>query len=196
MTKITIATRFLAVLALLAGSASMLRASAPADYVLQPSDLLRIVVFQEPDLYREVRISQEYTINLPLIGTLDLSGKTVRQTEELIRELYDRDYLKNPQITITVAEYTPRTVQVMGAVNQPGAIAFTPEQNMTFLEAIARAGGFNRLADRKRVRLTRTLPDGRSENVIINADDLIQGNATDKWQLQKGDVIFVQERVI
>ena len=196
MTKSKLAAPLLCIVALFFGAVAPLRAAAPSDYVLQPSDLLRIVVFQEPDLFREVRISQENTINLPLIGTIDLSGKTVRQAEEMIQTLYDRDYLKNPQITITIAEYTPRTVQVIGAVNQPGSIAFTPEQKMTFLEAVARAGGFNRIADRKRVRLTRSLPDGRSENIIINADDLIQGSATDKWELQKGDVIFVQERVI
>jgi len=188
-----------AVLAIFAGltfSRAEETTTTVSDYVLQPSDLLRIVVFQEPDLFREVRITQEYTINLPLIGTIDLTGKTVRQAEELIRDLYDRDYLKNPQITITVAEYTLRTVQVLGAVNQPGAIAFTPEQNMTLLEAIARAGGFNRLAERRRVRLTRSLPGGRTENVTINADDLIQGNSTEQWLLQKGDIIFVPERIL
>ncbi|MDP2136906.1 MAG: polysaccharide biosynthesis/export family protein [Candidatus Didemnitutus sp.] len=166
------------------------------DYVLQPLDLLRIVVFQEPDLERQVRISQEYTIHLPLIGTVDLSGRSVRQAEELLRERYDADFLKNPQITITVLEYTVRTVQVLGSVNQPGAIAFTPEQQMGMLEAIARAGGFNRLAERRRVRLTRTLSDGRSENVTINVDELIQGNSTEKWLLKKGDIIFVPERIL
>jgi len=186
----------LACLTVVLGAVSCLRAQVPTDYVLQPSDLLRVVIFQEPDLFREVRISQESTINLPLIGTLDLKGKTVRQTEEMIRELYDRDYLKNPQITITVAEYTPRTVQVMGSVNQPGAIPFTPEQNMTLLEAIARAGSFNRLADRRRVRLTRTTEDGQTKNETINADDLIQGNSAEQWLLRKGDIIFVPERIL
>lgn len=186
----------LACLTVALGAVSCLRAQVPTDYVLQPSDLLRVVVFQEPDLFREVRISQESTINLPLIGMLDLKGKTVRQTEEMIRELYDRDYLKNPQITITVAEYTPRTVQVMGAVNQPGAIPFTPEQSMNLLEAIARAGSFNRLADRRRVRLTRTMEDGQTKNETINADDLIQGNSAEQWLLRKGDIIFVPERIL
>lgn len=171
-------------------------AETPVDYVLQPLDLIRIQVFQEPDLERQVRISQEYTIHLPLIGTIDLSGKSVRQVEETVRALYDRDYLKNPQITITVLEYSQRTVQVLGAVNQPGSIAFTPEQQMGLLEAVARAGGFNRLAERRRVRLTRNFPDGRAENFTINADDLIQGSSRDKWLLQKGDVIFVPERIL
>ena len=172
-------------------------APAPAvDYTLQPLDLLRVMVFQEPDLERQVRISQEYTINLPLIGLIDLTGKSVRQAEELIRARYDADYLKNPQITITVLEYTPRTVQVLGAVNQPGAIAFTPEQQMTIMEAIAKAGGQARVADIRKVRLTREGPDGKTETYTINLDDLMKGSSTEKWALQKGDVIFVPERIL
>lgn len=171
--------------------------AAPAiDYILQPLDLLRIMVFQEPDLERQVRISQEYTVNLPLIGSIDLTGKSVRQAEELIRARYDADFLKNPQITITVLEYTQRTVQVLGAVNQPGAIAFTPEQEMTIVEAIARAGGQARVADIRRVRLTRQSPDGKAETYTVNLDDLMKGNSTEKWTLQKGDVIFVPERIL
>jgi polysaccharide export outer membrane protein len=177
-------------------AASKMGAGQPVDYTLQPLDLLRIVVFQEPDLERQVRISQEYTINLPLIGLIDLSGKSVRQTEELIRARYDADFLKNPQITITVLEYTPRTVQVVGAVNQPGAIAFTPEQQMTIMEAIAKAGGQSRVADIRRVRLTRQSPEGKAEILTINLDDLMKGSSTENWALQKGDVIFVPERIL
>lgn len=171
-------------------------ATPNVDYVLQPLDLLRIVVFQEPDLERQVRISQEYTINLPLIGSVDLAGKSVRQAEEVIRARYDADFLKNPQITITVIEYTARTVQVLGAVNSPGAIAFTPEQQMGIMEAIARAGGQARIADLKRVRLTRPSAEGKSENFTINVDEIMKGSSSDKWLLQKGDVIFVPERIL
>jgi len=166
------------------------------DYVLQPSDLIRVLVFQEPDLLREVRITQEYTITLPLIGTVDLRNKTVRQAEEIIRSLYDKDYLVNPQINLTVLEYTQRTVKVLGAVNQPGAIVFPPEQKMGLLEAIARAGGFSRVAERRKVRLTRTTADGKTENNVINADEMIQGASGEQWSLMKGDVIFVPERIL
>lgn len=172
------------------------KGSVPVDYVLQPLDLLRILVFQEPDLERQVRISQEYTVNLPLIGQVSLSGKSVRQAEELIGQLYDKDYLRNPQITITVIEYTPRTVQVLGAVNQPGSIAFTPEQQMGLVEAIARAGGHARIADLKRVRLSRPRADGSTETLTINVDDIMKGSSNDRWLLQKGDVIFVPERIL
>jgi len=170
--------------------------ASSTDYILQPSDLIRVMVFQEPDLLREVRITQEYTITLPLIGTIDVRNKTVRQTEDIIRDLYDKDYLVNPQINLTVLEYTQRTVKVMGAVNQPGAIVFPPEQKMGLLEAIARAGGFSRIADRKRVKLSRTLEGGKTENYTINTDDMIQGNSGDQWLLTKGDVVFIPERIL
>jgi polysaccharide export outer membrane protein len=166
------------------------------DYVLQPSDLIRVLIFQQPDLLREVRITQEYTITLPLIGTIDLRDRTVRQTEEIIRSLYDKDYLVNPQVNLTVLEYTQRTVQVVGAVNQPGAVVFPPEQKMGVIEAIARAGGQSRLADLRKVRLTRTNADGQSENRIINVDEMMKGGSNQQVLLLKGDVIFVPERLL
>ncbi len=171
-------------------------AAAATDYVLQPSDLIRVLIFQEPDLLREVRITQEYTITLPLIGTIDLRGRTVRQTEEIIRSLYDKDYLVNPQVNLTVLEYTQRTVQVVGSVNQPGVVVFPPEQKMGLVEAIARAGGQSRIADLKRVRLTRTSAEGKTENFIINVDDMMKGASGEQWLLLKGDVVFVPERLL
>lgn len=169
---------------------------AATDYVLQPSDLIRVMVFQEPDLLRDVRITQEHTITLPLLGTIEVRNKTVRQTEVIIADLYDKDYLVNPQISLTVLEYNQRTVKVLGAVNSPGAIVFPPEQKMGLLEAIARAGGFSRIADRKRVRLSRTLADGKTENYTINTDEMIQGASAAQWLLTKDDVIFVAERIL
>ncbi len=170
--------------------------AAPTDYILQQSDLLRIQVYQEPELMREIRVTQEYTISLPLIGTVDVRNKSVRHMEEIIRQLYDRDYLVNPQITITVLEYAQRTVQVLGQVNSSGAIPFPPEQRMSLLDAISRAGGFTRLADRRKVQLTRTDENGRTETFLINADDLIKGNSGDPWFLKKGDTVFVPERLL
>jgi polysaccharide export outer membrane protein len=165
------------------------------DYVLQPSDLIRVLIFQEPDLLREVRITQEYTITLPLIGTIDLRDKTVRQAEEIIRSLYDKDYLVNPQVNLAVLEYTQRTVQVVGAVNNPGSVVFPPEQKMGLVEAIARAGGQSRIADLKRVQLTRTSAEGKTENFIVNVADLMKGASGEQWLLRKGDVILVPEKL-
>lgn len=171
-------------------------AAAAADYILQPSDLLNVQVFQEENLKRDVRVSQEYSITLPLIGKVDLKGKSLRQAEDLIRDLYNRDYLVNPQVNVVVIEYAKRSVNVIGQVNQPGAVLFPQEQGLTLLDAISRAGGFSRLANRSQVKLTRTNADGKTETYIINADDLIKGSSSNSWPLLVNDIVFVPERIL
>lgn len=166
------------------------------DYILQPLDLLQIRVFQEEDMDREVRISRESTVMLPLIGLVDLANMTIRQAEERVTYLYDRDYLVNPQINITVLEYARRTVNVLGSVAEPGEIEFPREEGLTLLEAISRAGGFTRLGDRRKVRLTRRESSGDVINFVVNTDDLIEGDSAEKWPLQTGDLIFVPERIL
>jgi len=169
---------------------------AKGDYILQPQDLIRVQVLREEDLNREVRVSQELTIALPLIGIVDLKGKTVRQAEEEIRRLYDKDYLVNPQVNVFVIEYWKRFVKVFGAVNAAGVVVFPPEEGLTLLGAISRAGGFSRLADKQRVILTRTAPDGRTETTTINADDLLRRGTGEDVPLQPDDVINVGERIL
>jgi len=170
--------------------------AAASDYLLQPSDLLNVQIFQEENLKRDVRVSQEFSITLPLIGKVDLKGKSLRQAEELIRQLYDRDYLVNPQVNVVVVEYAKRSVNVIGQVNQPGAVLFPQEQGLTLLDAVSRAGGFSRLANRSQVKLTRTNADGKTDTYIINADDLIKGSSSNNWQLIENDNIFVPERIL
>ncbi len=170
-------------------------AESKSDYIFNASDLIRVQIFQENDLTREVRVSQEYRIMLPLIGAIDVKGKTVRELQETIRELYDRDYLVNPQVNVFVIEYAQRSVNVLGSVNSPGIVLFPQEQGLTLLDAVARVGGFSRLADRRKVKLTRTV-DGKTSTFIINADEIIEGNARAAWPLLQDDVIFVPERIL
>jgi len=167
-----------------------------ADYKLQPGDVVKLQVFQVPDLDREVQVSVKGEILLPLIGRLVVKDRSLRLVEQTVRALYDRDYLVNPQINMMVVKYSSRTVNVMGAVNSPQAIEFPPNQSLSLLDAISRCGGFNRFANRKTVRLTRAFADGHSENFTINADELISGKKNDRWELLSGDVIFVPESIL
>ena len=177
-----------------AAPTSPAQSAATGDYMLRPADILQIKVFQEEDLTREVSVSREYAISLPLIGTVDLKNRSVRQAEELIRQLYDRDFLKNPQVTVIVLKYAERAVNVIGQVNSPQAVPFPAERGLTLLEAIARAGGFNRLADRKRVTITRTDEKGASTTFTINVEKLIESQSPNQWPLQVDDVVNVPER--
>lgn len=169
-------------------------ASPSGNYVPQAGDLIRVQVFQEPDLDRELRVAKDGTFVLPLIGQVSIEGRTVRAVEEDIARRYDAEYLVNPHVNITVLQYAPRHLNVMGAVNAPGTVVLPPEEPMTLLDAIARAGGFNRLADRKRVRLSRTLPDGTTQTETINVDEIGEQGSTEGWPVQPGDNITVPER--
>lgn len=166
------------------------------DYVLQPSDVIKVQIFQEDDLNRDVRISQECTVQLPLIERVDLTGKTARQAEDYIRALYAKDFIKNPQVNLSVMEYAPRRVNVIGAVNTQGVVVFQQEQGLTLLEAIGKAGGFSRLAAKKKVTLKRIKPDGTTDTTVINCEELAKGETNELWPLQPDDVIYVPEIIM
>ncbi|MDR1788903.1 MAG: polysaccharide export protein [Opitutaceae bacterium] len=168
-------------------------AGVSADYILQPSDVIVVQVFQEDNLRREARVTQENTITLPLIEKVTVGGLSVRQAEELITELYKKDYLVNPQVTILVVSYSQRTVSVIGCVNSPGPVLFPQEKGLTLMEAIARAGGLNRLGDKKNVRITRIGNDGKTEVFVVNIEKIMRGTAQDNMQLQLNDIVYVPE---
>lgn len=174
-------------------------ATPSPDYVLQPQDLLRVFVFQHDDLNKQteaVRVSEEHTISLPLVNTINLRGKTARQAEEIIRAAYDKDFLVNPQVSVIVMKYAERSVSVIGQVSNAGRVLFPPEKGLTILEAIALAGGQTRLADLKKVKLTRKSETGETVSEEIDVDALMKRGGRDAIQLQRDDVIFVPERIL
>lgn len=183
------------------GSARSAGTGTPApvlgEYVLQPQDVIKVHVFQEEDINKqgEVGISGDHTVTLPMIGTISLKGKTRVQAEELIRALYDKDYIINPTVTVTVQKYSDRSVNVTGQVNEAGRVQFPPEKGLTIFEAITLAGGYTRLADLRKVKLTTKNGDGEPEQKLVDVDAIMKGNARDV-PLRVGDSISVPERVI
>jgi len=167
-----------------------------SSYWLQPMDLIRVQFFQEPDLDRELRVSQDSKIVLALVGPVEVRDRTVREVELLIAELYRKDYLVNPQINVTIVEYAQRSVTVLGAVSSPGTVVIPPERTLTLLDVIARSGGFSRLANLKTVSLTRNLPDGRTVNYTVNAELMMSGDKGNQWTVKDGDIISVAERLL
>lgn len=169
------------------------------DYVLQPQDVIKVQVFQEEDINKQgdgLSLSQDSTVTLPLIGTVSLKDKTVRQAEEMIRALYDRDYIVNPQVSVTVVKYADRSVNVVGSVTNQGRIQFPQERGLSIVDAISLAGGQTRLADLKHVRLTRANSNGDTESTTIDVDAMMKKGGTDAVPLQPGDVVFVPERIL
>src|SRR6266576_5324075 len=134
-------------------------APAPAarTYVVGPNDLLLIKVYRQDDLESRVRIAADGTTTLPLLGTINLGGKTLEEATGHVRELLQKDYLVNPQVSVRILEYAKRRFTVLGQVQKPGTFEIPSEESVNLLEAIAMAGGFNRLANTSKVTLTRTV---------------------------------------
>jgi len=171
-------------------------AVAPMNYRILPSDILALEVFQHEDLNKEFRVEADGTVNLHLIGRVNVEGLTIAEAREKITELYDRDYYVNPQIDLQILQFNLDEVQVLGQVRTPGTISIPPDEDLTLLQAIARVGGFTRLARKGSVKIRREIENGERKVFAINASDLISDPDAQDFILQDGDIVFVDERLI
>ncbi len=115
--------------------------STLGEYRLGTGDVVRITVFQNPELTLETRVTEGGQITYPLLGSLRLGGMTVSEAE---RELADRlsrgNFLRNPQVTMVVLQVRGSQANVLGQVNRPGRYPLeTTETKLS--DVIALAGG-------------------------------------------------------
>jgi polysaccharide export outer membrane protein len=160
--------------------------------VLNPNDLIRITVFQEDDMLTETRISKSGYVNFPLLGPILLAGKTVGQATAEIRTKLDKDYIINPQVTLTILDFAQQWVTVLGEVQKPGQVAIPPEGGLDLLGAIALAGGYTRIADPSHV-IVRRVVDGKDKVLKVNADRLAHDVNVPQFIVLPGDRISVAE---
>lgn len=118
--------------------------AAPAsgtDYVLGAGDVVRITVFQSPELTLETRIPESGTINYPLLGSVTLGGLTINQAEKRLAEgLLNGKFVKKPQVSILVTQLRGSQASVLGHAVRPGR--YTLESTNTRLsDLMALAGG-------------------------------------------------------
>ena len=172
------------------------KADAPSESgtVLHNNDLIRITVFQEDDLLTEARISKSGYIIFPLLGSVQLAGKTVDQAAAEIRERLDKDYVIHPQVTLTVLEYAAQWVTVLGEVQKPGTVEIPAEGNLDLLGAIALAGGYTKIAAPNRITVRRQVK-GEDEVIKVNGKDLAKDTNTKIFYVQPGDTIMVGQSV-
>ena len=106
--------------------------------ILSPGDLISIRVFEQPDYAPEVRLNADGNVMLPLIGTVDLKGKTISEAEKIIEQrLVDAGIYRNPQVTIQLAEGPNQAATVVGEVHQVVPIV----GSRRLLDVLATAGG-------------------------------------------------------
>ncbi len=174
-------------------------ATPDPNYRLSPNDQLAISVYEEPELSLEVAVTSNGTITLPLIKQVKVSGKTVGQVEATIEAAYkDQEFLRFPQVSVTIAKFAERTVSVFGHVNKPGAVPFPGGQTrISLLSAIAGAGGFKQIANQRKVKITRGDGNGAERTMEVNVQDLLNAkDGADHVYLYPGDTVTVLQRII
>jgi polysaccharide export outer membrane protein len=168
-------------------------APAPAGYRLYPGDLLRIDVFDHPDLSAIIRVPSSGTLAFPLVG--DIPNQVGRPLETVRSELktrLERDYIRKAVITITVTEFGKRQVYVMGNVEKAGAIDLNPFLPTSAMQAIGQAGGFKDDANRAAALVIRDDPDrpGAKLGLPVPAQARPEDLGSD-IRLEPGDLVVV-----
>lgn len=179
------------------------------DYIIGPEDVLKIQVWDNEDLDRTVYVSREGEFSYPLIGMVLAEYLTVADLEKEIIKRLSEGYLLNPQVSITVKEYTSKRVYVMGEVGGPqgggkgpGTYPLTG-QTITLLEIISNAGGLTReagdiafvirpLNNKKNSGPILPREAKKGEVIKVNLRDLLEkGDATQNVVLKHLDTILV-----
>jgi protein involved in polysaccharide export with SLBB domain len=168
-------------------------AAGPANplALLAPEDVVSVKVYQEDDLLTTARISKEGIINFPLIGSVSIAGKTPEDAARVIAAQLAKDYLVNPQVTITVTEYSLRHFTVLGEVQKPGDYTMPDRNSVTLLEAIGDAGGYTRIADPANIRVKRLESGGKESVIKLNAKSMASERQTVSFEVKPGDIITV-----
>lgn len=153
--------------------------SANQDYRLDSGDSLRIKVFNQNDLSGDFTITGVGQISFPLIGDINVKDLTAKQVERAIVDRLKPDYLLNPRVSVQVLNYRP--FYILGEVKQPKSYPYV--DGMTYLNAVAIAGGFTYRAKEDHVVVIR-MNDPQKRELKLNMDE----------KVLPGDVIHVEER--
>ena len=180
-------------------AASVPTANAPApepvmdgSYRLSPNEVIKVTVFQEDDLNTTTRIAEDGTVQLPLIGSVNVAGKTVRQAASVIEAALREDYLVHPQVAVAVTEFAKRRFAILGQVSRPGTYEIPANENLDLIQAVGLAGGYTRSANPGKIIVKRVVQG--SERVFrLNGKELAKEGGAKAFRVMAGDTITVEE---
>ena len=163
-------------------------------YTLGPGDGININIFNVPEYSGNYRVSVDGTVNLPIVGSVDVQGLTISQANELISRRYT-PILQRPIVTVTLAQPRPIRIAIAGEVNRPGSYNLTAgeggQQFPPITAAIRQAGGITRSANVRQVKLRRVF---RGQPFVLNVNlwELVEeGEIIQDVTLRDGDTIFI-----
>lgn len=155
-------------------------AEADGSYRLGAGDKLQIDVFNQADLTGEYTLDGNGRFTMHLIGQVDAVGKTPFELEALLISKLKPDYLVNPRISVRVQSYRP--FYIIGEVKSPSSYAYV--DGMTYLTAVAIAGGFTYRAKKDHVYVIRG-GDRNSKERKLDVNE----------KVRPGDIIRIAERM-
>ena len=159
------------------------------EYKIGAQDLLEITVFELPELNQTVRVSEDGSISIPLLGRVDIEGFTKDDLEKKLALLLEEKYLKKARVTIFIREYQSQRAAIIGAVTKPGIYELIGR--MTVLQLISKAGGLTDRASNEMFVL-REARNGVRARIAIDLDDLINnGNQKLDIPLQANDTVNI-----
>jgi polysaccharide export outer membrane protein len=154
---------------------------------ITPLDRLQVTVFREPELsVEDVLVDEGGRVLLPLVGPLTASGKT---TEALAVEITGklREYIREPQVAVSIKQAASKRVTVAGAVVQPGV--YPLEGRTTLLQAVALAQGPSQVASLNQTIIFRTV-NGQRTAARFNLDAIAKGKDADP-EILPGDTVAI-----
>lgn len=166
-------------------------ATASAEYRLGAGDVVRVVVYQNPDLTLETRVSESGVVSFPLLGNIRLGGLGISAAEKLIADgLKNGNFVKSPQVTLTLLQVKGNQASVLGQVNRPGRYPIETA-DMRLTDLLATAGGVAGTGgDLLVLTGTRNGKPFRQEIDLPNVFSAEQNRANDVL-IQNGDVLWV-----
>ncbi len=184
--------------ALLAGSMLLplhgALAAEPADYIMCGGDQLQLTVYNHPDLSSPLNgtinpyiVRPDGKLAVPLIGDVDVNGKTVAQvTQEITNRL--GEYVVNPLVTINIVKLGTTRVYVLGEVKKQGLYELDKSHNL--LDALSKAEGFTEKSGKKKVMVIRR---GEQEPFMkVNVNELFtKGDTSKNIVLNEGDCVYL-----
>jgi len=150
-----------------------------AGYKLGARDQIRVSVFNQADLTGDYVLDGEGRFAMPLIGTVSANGLSPAELAIVITERLQPEYLVNPRVSVEVSNYRPYFL--VGEVKSTGSFDYV--EGITYLTAIAMAGGYSYRAKKDVVFVTRAGEDG-TEELKLDVNE----------KVQPGDIIRVAER--
>jgi polysaccharide export outer membrane protein len=162
------------------------------DYQLRCGDLIEVKVYGEDDLATRVRVNEIGAVDLPLLPGVALTGHTQTQACERIRQLYMKDFLVDPLISLTILEYGKSKVTVLGQVRTPGVYLFPANEHLNLLQAIALAGGYTRIGEPGKIVIKR-VQNGKENVIKVDGRAMAKEEGYKMFEIQPDDMISIAE---